>query len=131
MNSIEIITHIMELVAGVGVYMIACSMISTNLEAVSSDRLKKLLSKVSKNKLVGVAIGALATIIIQSSGATTVMTIGFVNAGIISLSQAATLIFGGEIGTTITGQIVALGLFDSEMIELNAVFSSFAFWESS
>ena len=126
MNSIEIITHIMELVAGVGVYMIACSMISTNLEAVSSDRLKKLLSKVSKNKLVGVAIGALATIIIQSSGATTVMTIGFVNAGIISLSQAATLIFGGEIGTTITGQIVALGLFNGGIIDITILFSAMA-----
>lgn len=126
MNTIEIITHIMELVAGVGVYMIACSMISTNLEAVSSDRLKKLLSKVSKNKLVGVAIGALATIIIQSSGATTVMTIGFVNAGIISLSQAATLIFGGEIGTTITGQIVALGLFNGGIIDITILFSAMA-----
>ena len=101
-------------------------MISSNLEAVSSDRLKKLFSKVSKNKLAGVAIGALATIIIQSSGATTVMTIGFVNAGIISLSQAATLIFGGEIGTTITGQIVALGLFDSELFDITVLFASLA-----
>ncbi len=126
MNATEIFSHIMELIAGVGVYLIACSMISTNLEAVSSDRLKKLLSKVSRNKLAGVAIGALATIIIQSSGATTVMTIGFVNAGIISLSQAATLIFGGEIGTTITGQIVALGLFKGGIIDITVVFSALA-----
>ena len=126
MNTREILTHILELIAGVGVYLIACSMISKNLEAVSSDRLKKLFSKVSGNKLAGVAIGALATIIIQSSGATTVMTIGFVNAGIISLSQAATLIFGGEIGTTITGQIVALGLFDSDIFDVTVLFSSLA-----
>ena len=126
MNATEVFSHIMELIAGVGVYLIACSMISTNLEAVSSDRLKKLLSKVSRNKLAGVAIGALATIIIQSSGATTVMTIGFVNAGIISLSQAATLIFGGEIGTTITGQIVALGLFKGGIIDITVVFSALA-----
>ena len=126
MNPNEILTHIMELIAGVGVYLISCSMISSNLEAVSSDRLKKLFSKVSKNKLAGVAIGALATIIIQSSGATTVMTIGFVNAGIISLTQAATLIFGGEIGTTVTGQIVALGLLDSELFDITVFFSSLA-----
>lgn len=126
MDRTEVLTHIMELIAGVGVYLIACSMISRNLEAVSSDRLKKLFSKVSGNKLAGVAIGALATIIIQSSGATTVMTIGFVNAGIISLSQAATLIFGGEIGTTVTGQIVALGLFDSELFDITILFSSLA-----
>ena len=54
------------------------------------------------------------------------MTIGFVNAGIMSLRQAATIIFGGEIGTTISGQIVALGLFESDFVSLNTIFSSFA-----
>ncbi|MBR0138233.1 MAG: Na/Pi cotransporter family protein [Erysipelotrichaceae bacterium] len=126
MNAKEVFTHLLEMLAGVGVYLIASGIISRNLEAVSSDRLKKLFSSVSKNKLAGVAIGALATMLIQSSGATTVMTIGFVNAGIISLTQAATLIFGGEIGTTITGQIVALGLFDSEVFDITVLFSSLA-----
>ena len=126
MNTKEVFTHLLQMIAGVGVYMLSCGIISRNLEAASSDRLKKMFSKVSKNKLIGVAIGALATIIIQSSGATTVMTIGFVNAGIISLSQAATLIFGGEIGTTITGQIVALGLVDSDVFDITVLFSSMA-----
>ena len=99
---------------------------SSNLEAVCSDRLKELLAKVSNNKIVGVLIGAAATIAINSSGATTVMTIGFVNAHIISLKQAATIIFGGEIGTTLTGQLVALGLMGGKEIDLNFLFSSLA-----
>ena len=122
----EVFSHLLQMIAGVGVYLIACGTISRNLEAVSSDRLKKMFSKVSHNKLIGVLIGVVATIIIQSSGATTVMTIGFVNAGIISLTQAATLIFGGEIGTTITGQIVALGLFDSGTFDVTIIFASLA-----
>ena len=121
-----VLTNLFGLIAGVGVYMIACSTISKNLEAVSSDGLKKLLARVSENRLLGVAIGALATILIQSSSATTVMTIGFVNAGIISLKQAATIIFGGEVGTTITGQIVALGLFKTGTFDVSVIFSAFA-----
>lgn len=122
----EALTYLLGMIAGVGLYLMSSGIISRNLEAASSGRLKKMFSSVSKNKLIGVAIGALATMLVQSSGATTVMTIGFVNAGIISLTQAATLIFGGEIGTTITGQIVALGLFDSEAFDLTAIFSSLA-----
>ena len=99
---------------------------SSNLEAASSDRLKKLLAKVSNNKIVGVLIGAAATIVIQSSSATTVMAIGFVNAKIISLFQAAAIIFGAEIGTTLTGQLVALGMFGSSEVSLSVLFSALA-----
>lgn len=126
MNSIEIIEHLLKLAAGLGVYLIAFKMVSSNLEAVSSDRLKEVFSKISDNKIIGLLIGIVATVIIQSSGAVTVMTIGFVNAGILSLTQAAAIVFGGEIGTTISGQIVALGLFDSKTIDLNVLFSSMA-----
>lgn len=126
MSSIEIIEHLLKLAAGLGVYLIAFKMVSSNLEAVSSDRLKEVFSKISDNKIIGLLIGIVATVIIQSSGAVTVMTIGFVNAGILSLTQAAAIVFGGEIGTTISGQIVALGLFDSKTIDLNVLFSSMA-----
>ncbi len=126
MQSDQIMTNFLQLMAGVGVFLMACEIMSKNLEAICSDKLKKLFSKVSGNKLVGVMIGALATVAIQSSGATTVMTIGFVNAGIISLKQAATIIFGGEIGTTITGQIVALGMFGNNGIDANVIFSALA-----
>jgi phosphate:Na+ symporter len=75
---------------------------------------------------MGVGIGALGTAAIQSSGATTVMTIGFVNAGIISLYQAATIIYGANIGTTITAQIVALGMFGGNSLSTSVIFSAFA-----
>ena len=126
MNAGQLVSDLMRLLAGIGVFLMACEIMSKNLEAISSDRLKKLFSRVSGSKLIGVMIGALATVAIQSSSATTVMTIGFVNAGIISLRQAATIIFGGEIGTTITGQIVALGMFSEGTINANVVFSSLA-----
>ena len=126
MNNLTMISDVLKLLSGIGVFLMACDIMSRNLEAISSDKLKKLFSKVSGNRIVGVMIGAIATIAIQSSGATTVMTIGFVNAGIISLSQAATIIFGGEIGTTITGQIVALGMFNTDMIDMNVLLSALA-----
>jgi phosphate:Na+ symporter len=99
---------------------------SSNLEAASSEKLKLLFSKASGSKLLGVGIGALGTAAIQSSGATTVMTIGFVNAGIISLAQAATIIYGANIGTTITAQIVALGMFGGNSVSTSVIFSAFA-----
>ena len=114
------------MLAGIGVFLIACQMMSSNLEAASSEKLKKLFSKASGSKLLGVGIGAVGTAAIQSSGATTVMTIGFVNAGIISLSQAATLIYGANIGTTVTAQIVALGMFGGNSVSTSVIFSAFA-----
>ena len=114
------------MLAGIGVFLIACQMMSSNLEAASSEKLKKLFSKASGSKLLGVGIGAVGTAAIQSSGATTVMTIGFVNAGIISLSQAATIIYGANIGTTVTAQIVALGMFGGNSVSTSVIFSAFA-----
>ena len=126
MDITSIITSLLTLLAGIGVFLIACQMMSSNLEAASSERLKILFSKASDNKLLGVGIGALGTAAIQSSGATTVMTIGFVNAGIISLAQAATIIYGANIGTTITAQIVALGMFGGNSVSTSVIFSAFA-----
>ena len=126
MDLTAIITSLLTLLSGIGVFLIACQMMSSNLEAASSERLKKLFSKASDNKLMGVGIGALGTAAIQSSGATTVMTIGFVNAGIISLTQAATIIYGANIGTTVTAQIVALGMFGGNSVSTSVIFSAFA-----
>lgn len=121
-----LLTAILTLLSGIGIFLIACQMMSSNLEAASSDRLKKLFGKASSSKMLGVGVGAVSTALIQSSGATTVMTIGFVNAGIISLYQAATLIFGANIGTTVTAQIVALGMFGGNSISTTVIFSAFA-----
>lgn len=126
MEDFNIMIGILQLLAGVGIFLTGCDIMSSNLEAASSDKLKGLLSKVSNNKIVGVLIGAAATIAIQSSSATTVMAIGFVNARIISLLQGATIIFGGEIGTTITGQLVALGMLGSSEVSMNVIFSALA-----
>lgn len=124
MTITAIISAILTLLAGIGIFLIACQMMSVNLESISSNKLKSLFSKASKSKLLGVGIGTLGTAAIQSSGATTVMAIGFVNAGIISLAQAATIIYGANIGTTVTAQIVALGMFGGNMLSTSVIFSA-------
>ena len=126
MNAVQIATSTLTLIAGVGIFLIACSMMSSNLEALGSRRLKALFSKTSKSKFIGVGVGAAATAAIQSSSATTVMVIGFVNAGIMTLAQAATVIFGANIGTTITGQLVALGMFGENSVSTSVIFATFA-----
>ena len=126
MDAKTIATSILTLIAGVGVFLIACTMMSSNLESLGSKKLKALFAKTSKSKLVGVGVGTVTTAAIQSSSATTVMVIGFVNAGVMSLTQAATVIFGANIGTTITGQIVALGMFGGNMISTSVIFAAFA-----
>ena len=126
MDAVTVATALLSLLAGIGIFLVACSTMSSNLEAVSSNKLKSLFAKASKSKLVGVGIGAVGTAAIQSSGATTVMIIGFVNAGIMSLTQAATVIYGANIGTTITGQIVALGMFSGNSVSTTVIFSAFA-----
>ena len=126
MGSTAVISALLTLLAGIGIFLIACQMMSSNLEAASSNKLKHLFAKASKSKLLGVGIGTLGTAAIQSSGATTVMTIGFVNAGIISLQQAATIIYGANIGTTVTAQIVALGMCGGGGISTSLIFSAMA-----
>ncbi len=122
----EIISAILTLLSGIGIFLIACNMMSSNLEAMGGERLRKLFSKVSGSRMLGVGIGTVGTAAIQSSGATTVMVIGFVNAGIMTLAQAATVIYGANIGTTITGQIVALGVFGSNTVSTTVIFSAMA-----
>ncbi len=122
-----IFSALLTLTAGIGIFLVACQMMSANLESASSNKLKNLFSKASKNNLIGVGIGTVGTAAIQSSGAITVMTIGMVNAGIISLTQAATIIYGANIGTTVTAQIVALGMFGGAgTITLAVIFSALA-----
>ena len=109
MTTVEIIRQLLGLLAGVGVFLIAIKIISANLESVGGNKLKALFAKSARNTLLGVGIGTAATALVQSSGATSVMAIGFVSAGIMSLVQACAIVLGANIGTTVTGQIVALG----------------------
>lgn len=126
MGTTAIVSAILMLLAGIGIFLIAIQMMSSNLESASSKKLKNLFGKASRSKLLGVGIGTVGTAAIQSSGATTVMIIGFVNAGILSLGQAATMIYGANIGTTVTAQIVALGMFGEGGVSTSVIFSALA-----
>lgn len=99
---------ILLLLAGSGVFIAGMNMLGDGLEKSAGGGLKRLLGKIGGNRFAGVGIGAGVTAIIQSSAATTVMAIGFVNAGIMTLFQATSIIMGANIGTTITGVIVSL-----------------------
>ena len=121
-----IVIAILTLIAGIGVFLVACKMLSTSLESASSAGLKRLFAKMGNSKWLGVGIGTVGTAAIQSSGAVTVMVIGFVNVGIMSLAQAATVIYGANIGTTVTAQLVALGMFGGHGISTTVLFSAFA-----
>lgn len=103
---------IIKLLAGLGAFLLSFKILSENIEKLANAGLKKLFNRFSKNRFAGVGIGALITAIIQSSSATTVMIVGFVNAGVMDLFQATSMIMGANIGTTITAQIVALNSFD-------------------
>ncbi|MBO5926797.1 MAG: Na/Pi cotransporter family protein [Clostridia bacterium] len=103
-----ILLNIIALLAGVGVFIVGINMMGDGLEKSAGKGLKKLIGTVSNNRISGVGIGAGVTAIIQSSSATSVMIIGFVNAGLMTLMQATPVIMGANIGTTITGIIVSL-----------------------
>ena len=99
---------ILSLIGGVGVFILAMKLMSNSLNEIAGDRMKNLLEKIAGNRIKGVLIGALVTAVIQSSSATTVMVIGFVNANVMTLNQAAAIIIGSNIGTTVTGLLASL-----------------------
>ena len=101
---------ILGLLGGLALFLYGMQMMSDGLEKAAGDRLKSILEKLTSNRFLGVLVGAVITAIIQSSSATTVMVIGFVNARLMTLRQAVWIIMGANIGTTITGQLVALNI---------------------
>ena len=103
---------ILSLITGVGVFILAMKIMSDSLNQIAGNRMKNLLEKIAGNKIKSVFIGALVTAVIQSSSATTVMVIGFVNADMMDLNQAAAIIIGSNIGTTLTGILVSLESFN-------------------
>ena len=104
----ELLKSLILLLAGVGVFIVGMNMMGDGLEKGAGGGLKRLLAKISNNRFAGVAIGTAVTGIIQSSSATSVMVIGLVDAGVMTLFQAVSIIMGANIGTTVTGLIVAL-----------------------
>ncbi len=106
-----VIYTICALLAGLGAFLIGVNMLSENIEKLATRKLRGLFAKSSKSKLVGVGIGTITTAVVQSSSVTTVMVVGLVNAGVMSLLQATAVMMGANIGTTITAQIAALQTF--------------------
>lgn len=107
----ELIISIFMLLAGLGVLMTGMKMLSEGLERSAGTSMRKLFGKISNNRFASIGVGAVATVLVNSSAATTVMVIGFVNAGLMSLLQATAIIMGANIGTTLTGVIIALSGF--------------------
>ena len=101
---------VLSLLGGLALFMYGMQMMSSNLEAVAGNRMKQILERLTANRFLGVLVGAGITALIQSSSATTVMTVGFVNSGLMTLKQAVWIIMGANVGTTITGQLIALDI---------------------
>ncbi len=118
----EVLTSVLSLIAGLGVLMIGMKMLSEGLERSAGKGMRKLFGKISDNRFAGVGVGAVTTVLVNSSSATTVMVIGFVNAGLMTLTQATSIIMGANIGTTLTGIIIALSGFS-----ISSFFAIFAF----
>ncbi len=104
----QLVQSLIWLLAGVGVFIVGMNFMGDALEKSAGTGMKRLLEKISNNRISGVGIGAGVTAIIQSSSATSVMVIGLVNAGVMTLMQATPIIMGANVGTTITGILVAL-----------------------
>lgn len=101
-------TYTVGLFGGLALFLYGMQMMSTGLESAAGNRMRVILEKLTANRLSGVLVGALITAVIQSSSATTVMVVGFVNSRMMTLNQAIWIIMGANIGTTITGQLIAL-----------------------
>ncbi|QZY54556.1 Na/Pi cotransporter family protein [Crassaminicella profunda] len=99
-----------ELLGGLGLFLYGMTIMGDGLEKSAGDKMKKIIEVLTNNRIMAVLVGAVVTMIIQSSSATTVMVVGFVNAGIMNLVQATGVIMGANIGTTVTAQIASLKL---------------------
>ena len=112
------LTTFTQVFGGLAIFIFGMKLMSDGLHQVAGERMRSILRMFSANPLVAVASGAAVTCVIQSSSASTVMVIGFINAGLLTLVQAMGLIFGANIGTTITAQLVA---FDISWIIMPAI----------
>ena len=102
------VSGLLSLLGGLALFLYGMQMMSSGLEAAAGSKMKLILDRLTANRFLGVLVGAGITAVIQSSSATTVMVVGFVNSGMMTLNQAVWIIMGANIGTTITGQLIAL-----------------------
>lgn len=103
-------TMLLSLAGGLGLFLLGMKMMSDSIEEAAGDKLRSILEMFTKNKYIGLLVGMFFTAIVQSSSACTVMVVSFVNSGLLNLYQAAGIIFGSNIGTTITSQLVSINL---------------------
>ena len=111
MTIAQISLFLARLLAGTGTFLVGVHLLTANIEQLATGRLKELFGRAAHKRLVNVGVGAATTALIQSSGVTTVLIVGFVNVGAMDLYQAAAMIMGANIGTTVTAQIAALSAF--------------------
>jgi phosphate:Na+ symporter len=97
-------------IGGLGLFIFGMKIMSEGLQKVAGDRIRKILAALTNNRLVGTLVGMAVTALIQSSSATTVMVVGFVNAGLMSLVQSIGVVLGANIGTTVTAQLIAFSI---------------------
>ena len=114
-ENLDTASSVILLLVGLGVFLLGFKFLGDSIEKLSASKMRALFNRAAGNRFAGVGIGALATAIVQSSSVTTVMVVGFVNAGVMTLTQAAAVIMGANIGTTITGWLVWLNQFNVMM----------------
>lgn len=122
-----IINSIFMILGGIVVFMIGMEMMGSNLEKAAGKNIRKLMGKAAKNRFTGIGTGAVVTALVNSSAATTVMIVGFVNVGLMTLTQAASVIMGANIGTTISAFIMALSSAGGSWFSVTAIFALIAF----
>ena len=122
-----IVNSLFLILGGIVVFMLGMEMMGSNLEKAAGKNIRKLMSKAAKNRFTGVGTGAAVTALVNSSAATTVMIVGFVNVGLMTLTQAASVIMGANIGTTISAFIMALSSSGNSYFSVTAVFALIAF----
>ena len=108
----EIVQTLFGLLGGLAIFLFGMNMMSEGLQKVAGEKMRNILGLLTRNAVTGVIAGAIVTAVLQSSSATTVMAIGFVSAGLLKLPQAISIIFGANIGTTMTAQLIAFKISD-------------------
>jgi phosphate:Na+ symporter len=124
---ILIVNEVFLMLGGIVVFMIGMEMMGANLEKAAGKNIRKLMSKAAKNRFTGIGTGAVVTALVNSSAATTVMIVGFVNVGFMTLTQAASVIMGANIGTTISAFIMALSSAGGTQFSVASLFALIAF----
>jgi phosphate:Na+ symporter len=122
-----IVNSLFLMLGGIVVFMIGMEMMGANLEKAAGRNIRKLMNKAARNRFTGIGTGAAVTALVNSSAATTVMIVGFVNVGLMSLTQAASVIMGANIGTTISAFIMALSSAGDSSFSVAAIFALVAF----